>query len=929
MNNIDPNTVYISFTGKDKEIVERFVGMLKENNIPYRVSIEEDIDSISEFEEEIGKGMIVVIFYSPDYFKSYHCMNEYALTRTINNGKRVFTYKCRDCNFEEIKKDLKRHWGGEKAVYGDEVYEELTAAQQAAYKNEFYIEKDTHKDKYEISIFRLANYFRNKQYKNNLETLLECVQGKITEIPESSKPHIASIDDIDFNQINFQYNRPTAINGEEKEFFGRKEFVKNMLERFNNNENCLNVVATGGMGKTSVAHIYIREYKSEYDKIEFLVSNDNICADCVRELRGCITSLCPDYELLLRRDNSTQKQAINQIDRVLSRASKKCLLVVDVNVTDENNDYLLAPDFSDQMKANWHILYLSRQKIARTKSIQLSNFEDDLDGAKGLFNSIYANDWDDEKLDALFKLVYYHPLLIEHLAAYGIRGQNRKTYQQLCDVVSENRIKNATINKSYSEFSTCFIDKEKTKDVCVYLSQLFDINDYDKNEQYIMQHFILWPYDYISIDTVNLLLKTDEINDWEGTLIGLTDKVVFSQSSKGYRMHGLLVDTLKSEKLDFDYSKYIANVKSLLSFGGEEIDVKFSDTYQCIFNTPWNIFVIEATKDYSVYEDWKFLRKLAQLKKFDTELSELSYKAYLLKVLYNNSGEEIYNKVYGEYKNVSSHLIYYNWFDNRNKYKLTLPPAQKDNGITYISFEVQGVKFKMIKVRGGSFMINYDSETTPQKVTLDDFYIAETQVTNALWATIMKDTYSDNYEQYPVQSVSWYDCISFIMKLNETIGLCFRLPTEAEWEFAARCGGQNFKYSWDKKAQRGGLFAKKEEKRLKDFAWFGDNMMGGEGTHPVATVRPNELGIYDMSGNVWEWCQDWYAEDYYKKCKDDIFFSKNPQGPISGSDRVLRGGAYGCTAQECRVSYRSYSCPDDTPRFVDHGFRLALSSPKK
>ncbi len=876
---IDPKTVYISFTGKDKEIVETFVGMLKENNIPYRVSIEEDIDSISEFEEEIGNGKIVVIFYSPDYFKSYHCMNEYSLIRTIKNGKREFIYKCRYCNFEEIKKDLKRHWTIQKSDFEDEVFEELTPAQQAAYKNEFYIEKDTHKDKYEISIFRLANYFRDKQYKNDLETLLECVQGKITEIPESTKPHVASIDDIDFNQINFQYNQPTAINGYEKGFFGRKEFVENLYKRFHNNENCLNVVATGGMGKTSVAHIYIRKYRTEYDKIEFLVSNDNICNDCVRELSGCITSLCPDYERLLCRDNATQKHALIQVDRVLSQASKKCLLVVDVNVTDEKNDYLFAPDFSDQMKANWHILYLSRQKIAKTKSVQLSNFEGDLDGAKGLFNSIYPNDWEDYKLKDLFKLVYYHPLLIEHLAAYGVRGQNKKTYKQLCDVVSENRIKNATINKSYSEFSTCFIDKEKTKDVCVYLSQLFDINDYDKDEQYILQHFILWPYDYISIDTVNQLLKTDEIQDWEGTLIGLTDKVVFSQSSKGYRMHGLLGDTLKSEKHFFDYSNYIANVKSLL-LSGEEIDSD-SDISKCICNTPLEIFGVGSTKNYSVYEDWQFLRALAPLKWKDTNLSELSYKAYLLKELYNNSGEEIYHKVYGEYKNVFSHILYYNWLETREEYDRPLPPEQTENGITFISFDVEGVKFKMIKV-------------TP------DYYIAETQVTQELWTKVMgnnpshfnKNVLGTNTSQYPVECVSWYDCIDFIIKLNDDKRLRhfkFNLPTEDEWEYAAqeRSKRKIFEYSGSN--------------NIDEVAWCREN--SGRHTHPVISPekKPNGLGIYGMSGNVWEWCMG-----------------------QSDSFSMLRGGSWGRAAFGCSVSNSYYHNP--TFRSYAHGFRLALSS---
>lgn len=731
-----------------------------------------------------------------------------------------------------------------------------------------------------------------------------------------------SIDDIDFNKIAFCYTKP-----DNKDFFGREDFVKKLHDCFEDGKNCLNVVATGGMGKTSIAHIYIEKYRREYDQVHFVTSNHNICDDFNEDLRKCITNIVPSYGALLKpRQEGDKNDFLGQVDHILAKATKKCLLVVDVNVDEEGLSALKL----NEAKTKWHILYLSRKKIMGTlnKGFELPNFEDDLDGAKGLFNSIYPNDWEDDKLKDLFKLVYYHPLLIEHLAAYGIRGQNRKTYQQLCDVVSENRIKNATINKSYSEFSTCFIDKEKTKDVCVYLSQLFDINDYDKNEQYIMQHFILWPYDYISIDTVNLLLKTDEINDWEDTLIGLTDKVVFSQSSMGYRMHGLLVDTLKSEKLDFDYTNYIANVKSRLSLG-DEID-RDIDTYNCIVNTPLEIFGIGSTKDYSVYEDWNFLRGLAKLKRYDVRLSELSYKAYLFKEFYNNSGEEIYRRVYGEYKNVSSHLIYDEWLYTKSNYNNDLPNEESDDYGKFIIIPVNGVSFKMRKVKHGSFPMgsnDYSFEPVHQVTLTNDYYIGEVQVTQQLWMAVMGENNNPSFfnegkktKNHPVECVSWYDCMDFIMRLNELMkykNYQFRLPTEAEWEYAARSRGKTHTFSWTDDSEN--LYidsAQNERGILEKFAYCCGHK---DGTQAVRLLNPNSLGLYGMSGNVWEWCQDW-AADYFSKSVI------NPQVPRSGGIRVLRGGSYNESANYCRVSSLYYGTPDLRDNGI--GFRLLLSSQK-
>jgi len=153
----------------------------------------------------------------------------------------------------------------------------------------------------------------------------------------------------------------------------------------------------------------------------------------------------------------------------------------------------------------------------------------------------------------------------------------------------------------------------------------------------------------------------------------------------------------------------------------------------------------------------------------------------------------------------------------------------------------------------------------------------------------------------PVEKVSWNDCQEFIRKLNSLTGRTFRLPTEAEWEYAARGGNQSkgYKYSGSN--------------TLSSVAWYADN--SSSQTHAVKTKSPNELGLYDMSGNVYEWCSDWYGS--YQSSTQT-----NPQGPSSGSDRVLRGGSWEINARCCRVSLRNNYSPD--VRYYDHGLRLVL-----
>ena len=230
------------------------------------------------------------------------------------------------------------------------------------------------------------------------------------------------------------------------------------------------------------------------------------------------------------------------------------------------------------------------------------------------------------------------------------------------------------------------------------------------------------------------------------------------------------------------------------------------------------------------------------------------------------------------------------------------------------TFNVKGVEFKMIKVEGGTFSMGatseqgsdaYDSEKPVHSVTLSDYYIGETEVTQELWEAVMgsNPSYCKGNNQRPVERVSWNDCQEFINKLNRLTGKNFRLPTEAEWEYAARGG----KYSKDYVYKYSG------SNNADEVAWYYDN--SGDETHPVKTKKANKLGLYDMSGNVDEWCNDWWG--FYHSNSQP-----NPTGPSRGECRVLRGGSWFNDDRDLCVSGRGGSTPDG--RGSNFGLRLAL-----
>ena len=240
------------------------------------------------------------------------------------------------------------------------------------------------------------------------------------------------------------------------------------------------------------------------------------------------------------------------------------------------------------------------------------------------------------------------------------------------------------------------------------------------------------------------------------------------------------------------------------------------------------------------------------------------------------------------------------------------PAPRRNSSTAKLSAELNKLINNMVYVSGGTFTMGGTSEQgsdaefyekPTHNVTLSSYYICKYEVTQALWRAVMGSNPSNfKGNNLPVENVSWYDCQAFIKRLNSYTGRNFRLPTEAEWEFAARGGNYSRRYKYCGSNDIG------------DVAWCDDYH---DRTHPVGTKQANELGLYDMSGNVWEWCSDWYGS-YSSYSQTD------PIGPNSGSSRVMRGGGWASIACACRSSYR---CSNDAPsgRSNDYGLRLVLS----
>lgn len=250
----------------------------------------------------------------------------------------------------------------------------------------------------------------------------------------------------------------------------------------------------------------------------------------------------------------------------------------------------------------------------------------------------------------------------------------------------------------------------------------------------------------------------------------------------------------------------------------------------------------------------------------------------------------------------------------REKKATALPPVSGNSAINPSQAEiVRSIENNMLRIEGGTFTMGcqnendtscYYWEKPAHKVTLNTFYMARYPVTQKDWLAVVGDKpwFTKDCPDCPVENVSWYDAQVFLSRLNQLTGKFYRLPTEAEWEYAARGGSKSKNYT----------FA--GSNTLNVVGWHEGN--SNRISHPVGGKQPNELGLYDMSGNVWQWCSDWFDDKYYSKSPEE-----NPQGPGRESYRSCRGGSWWSEEKDCRVTNRDRYPPD--ARDDDVGFRIA------
>lgn len=260
---------------------------------------------------------------------------------------------------------------------------------------------------------------------------------------------------------------------------------------------------------------------------------------------------------------------------------------------------------------------------------------------------------------------------------------------------------------------------------------------------------------------------------------------------------------------------------------------------------------------------------------------------------------------------IMSSCVSLNGKENPQTATAEVTPQEIENTFVADSFVVGGTTYKFVKVEGGDFKMGAsdtekdmadEDEFPAHNVSVNDFYVAQFEVTQKLWNDVMNEKTEENAVNLPVTNVSWDDCQLFLSKLNAMTGQKFRLPSEAEWEYAARGG----KYS------KNSVFAGSDN--IDDVAWYDGN--NGGSIHAVGTKQPNELGLYDMCGNVAEWCNDYYEKNFYQ-----VSPKNNPKGPEKGVYRVLRGGGWFANNKRFgRIANRSGNMTDY--RFAYLGLRL-------
>ncbi len=564
---IDPNAVFISYSGIGNETVKKFIAMLDEKRIPHRDSESEFIqDELTDFEEKIGMANIIVIFYSPDYFKKEHCMNEYANIRKCENKERkaaTYYVKCENFTFADILKELKREWGGNFAEWKDEKHENLKPITQLSMANGCYIDENT-----PYCVQKLDNYFSKKIRftESNLQDLVELIEKKYCKLSNKNTPVIQEFPTV--SAPHFPFSVPDGL-------MQREDEGENLFNLISKNR-IFNLVGVGGSGKSSLTYLSLKKHEKDFNEIAFVVVNNNVKNDMVDQL---------NRTLKLEFEEDAYTEIVSDLQDNF-KSEKDNLLVLDINETadkDKTTEYINEILQDTAYLAGWKILILSRENVETRNRIKTHNLNDkeDFDFLKKLFlEKAGARYSEFSDFAGLFKVIYYNPLLAEQLGWY------LNDYPKTATLDGIKKILYGSLGEQ--EMQGMSAAQRHDENVNSFLKNLIVYDKLEENEQKLLRHFVLWQSEYIGYDVIADLLKyvfasEDELTN---TLKSLSRRSILATNNEetlSYKLHGLLKDSLR-EQIDFEkenYFIYLLNIDRIIEYGY----YKFVPFVDCITNS--------------------------------------------------------------------------------------------------------------------------------------------------------------------------------------------------------------------------------------------------------------------------------------------------------------------------------------------------------
>ncbi len=782
------------------------------------------------------------------------------------------------------------------------------------------------------------------EFNYDQEIKLYATFGSETPNPSSPEPKSDDSDEKKKNELPESQgaSKPLKYSDWGKNLFERPDDTKELLDVVNNNK-FVNLVAMGGSGKTSLVKLFMAEYETSFDRIEYSLINNKLSSDIFSN--NSTLKEFFDNDKILKEIKDSEDKFANAINVLQNFETENNLWIIDIN---ETSDYKEIENIIDAWISqsnqivnpwkNWRFLFVGRKCFHSIETnlfvpYDLKNTHDVL---KGIFFKYLDNRTENYQqrvsdgkinIDELFSGLFDLPILVEHtarfLSKWPVVCETTDAIFKIIDPKGGNKRASVKFLKELKAQGSAFWNKNQDftkapqyKNVADFLTYLLFFDDLKEDQKYVCRYFMLWPAEPLTLKEVHRMIGDDE--DYSEFKLGLClmsleeERIIVGDNrdgEKAYKMHALTADAfrvqvLKDKKVDEryrDYSQYLANIEKLKDTSSE-IENCLSFCFAQTKKTSETYLPAEFFDNDEGLFKADFYKKLADLTK-NTPLYEKWYKLKLIEEVCGITDHKQKWDKYQKYKDKSSHKVYEDYVKEHSD--------EFSNDIKSLDFgdEVLNELSSMIKIEGGEFDMGgekSDDEKPKHSVKLDGFYIGKYPVTQELWEKVMgslpeDDDYKDERfrgGRKPVIDVSWYDCMDFIIALNKQTGLQFRLPTEAEWEYACRCSGVD-KY------------------KLDDVAWYYDN--SGRQLHEVGTTKKSsELAIQDMLGNVWEWCSDWAGS-----CSDEP--QVDPQGPSMGSSRVNRGGGWfnddGC----CRVAYRNDGNPCYRVRDYHVGFRLAVS----